>query len=63
MHVLLHSVPPTLQQATTDPHLYWRLMDPHRQVWYVHKSQNVELHTKVFLTLLSPCSRNWKDVE
>ena len=33
MHVLLHSVPPTLQQATTDPHLYWRLLDTHRQVW------------------------------
>ena len=25
MHALLHSVPPTLQQATTDPHLCWRL--------------------------------------
>ena len=33
MHVLLHSVPPTLQQATTDPHLHWRLLDTHRQVW------------------------------
>ena len=41
MHVLLHSVPPTLQQATTDPRLCWRLVDPRRQVWYVHKSQNV----------------------
>ena len=33
MHVLLHSVPPTLQQATTDPRLHWRLLDTHRQVW------------------------------
>ena len=24
MHVLLHSVPLTFQQATTDPHLHWR---------------------------------------
>ena len=33
MHVLLHAVPPTLQQATTDPRLLWRLLDIHRQVW------------------------------
>ena len=33
MHGLLLSVPPTLQQATTDPHLHWRLMDAPRQVW------------------------------
>ena len=33
MHALLHSVPPTLQQATTDPHLHQRLLDTHRQVW------------------------------
>ena len=33
MSVLLHSVPPTLQQATTDPRLHWRLPDTHRQVW------------------------------
>ena len=26
MHALLHSVPPTLQQATTFPHLCWRLL-------------------------------------
>ena len=30
---LLHSVPPTLQQATADPHLCWRLLDIHGQVW------------------------------
>ena len=29
MHVLLHSVPPTLQQATTNPHLCQRLLDTH----------------------------------
>ena len=28
-----HSVPPTLQQATADPHLHRRLLDTHRQVW------------------------------
>ena len=50
MHALLHSVPSTLQQASTNPHLCWRLLDPHGQVWYVHKLQYVELHTKVFLT-------------
>ena len=33
MHVLLHSVSPTLQQATTNPRLHWRLLDTHRQVW------------------------------
>ena len=26
-------MPPTLQQATTDPRLCWRLLDTHRQVW------------------------------
>ena len=31
MHVLLHSVPPTLQQATTNPRLCWRLLDTARQ--------------------------------
>ena len=31
--LLLHSVPPTLQQATTNPPLHWRLLDTHRQVW------------------------------
>ena len=29
----LHSVFPTLQQATADPHLHWRLLDTHGQVW------------------------------
>ena len=33
MHVLLYSLPPILQQATTDPCLCWRLLDTHRQVW------------------------------
>ena len=33
MHALLHSVPPILQQATTDPCLCQRLLDTHRQVW------------------------------
>ena len=33
MHALLHSVPPTLQQATTDPHLCWRLLNTAGQVW------------------------------
>ena len=33
MHVLLQSTPPTLQQATADPHLSWRLLDTHGQVW------------------------------
>ena len=33
MYVLLHSVPPTLQQATTDPHFHQRLLDTPGQVW------------------------------
>ena len=33
MHALLHSVPLTLQQANADPHLHWRLLDTHSQVW------------------------------
>ena len=32
MHVLLRSVPPTLQQATTDAHLRWKLPATRRQV-------------------------------
>ena len=33
MCILLHSVPPTLQQATDDPRLHWRLLDILGQVW------------------------------
>ena len=33
MHALPHSVPLTLQQATADPCLCWRLLDTHSQVW------------------------------
>ena len=33
MKALLHSVPLTLQQATTDSRLCWRLLDTPRQVW------------------------------
>ena len=33
MQALPHSTPLTLQQATISPHLHWRLMDTHRQVW------------------------------
>jgi len=33
MQAPLHSVPPTLQQATADPHLCQRLLDTHEQVW------------------------------
>ena len=33
MQALLRSVPPTRQQATTDPRLCWRLLDTPRQVW------------------------------
>ena len=32
MHVLLQSMPPTLQHATTDPHFSWKLPDTLRQV-------------------------------
>ena len=33
MHALPHSVPPILQQATTDTYPCQRLLDTHRQVW------------------------------
>ena len=33
MNVLLHSLPPTLQQATSNPHLCWRLLDTPGKVW------------------------------
>ena len=33
MHTLLHSVPPTLQQATANLRLCWRLLYIHVQVW------------------------------
>ena len=33
MHILLHSLPPTLQQAPTNPRLRWRLLDATGQVW------------------------------
>ena len=33
MHALLHSVSPTLQQATADPCLHQGLLDTHGQVW------------------------------
>ena len=33
MHALLHSVPPNLQQVTSDPCLCRRLLDTHGQVW------------------------------
>ena len=33
MHALLHSVPPTPQQATIHPRLCQRLLDTHGQVW------------------------------
>ena len=35
MHALPHSVPPTLQHATTDPRLHWRLLGTHGQVWVI----------------------------
>ena len=33
MHTLLHSLSLTLQQATTDLCLHWRLLDTHGQIW------------------------------
>ena len=57
MHVLLHSVPPTLQQATTNPRLCWRLLDTHKQVWvslfWVHFS--FLLGSDVHKVLFVPC--------
>ncbi|XP_055443428.1 uncharacterized protein LOC129657198 [Bubalus kerabau] len=36
MHVQLHSLPPTIQQTTTDPRLHWRLLDTHKQLLQRH---------------------------
>ena len=33
LHALLDSVPRSLQQATANPCLHWRLLDTHGQVW------------------------------
>ena len=33
MQALLNSIPPTLQQATINPCLHWRLLDINGQVW------------------------------
>ena len=33
MHTLLQSVPPTLKHATANPHLHWRFLETHGQVW------------------------------
>ena len=33
---LLQSVPPTLQQATTDPCPRWKLLEAHGQVWVIY---------------------------
>ena len=33
MQTLMYSVPSMQQQATSNPHLCQRLLDPHRQVW------------------------------
>ena len=33
MQAMLHSVAPTLQQATTKAHFFQGLLDTHRQVW------------------------------
>ena len=33
--VLLNSLPATLQQAITDPHLHWRLLDTPKLVWII----------------------------
>ena len=35
VHALHHSVVWTLHQATADPGLRWRLLDPHGQVWVI----------------------------
>ena len=72
MHTLLYSVPPTLQQATTDPCLCWRLLDTHRQVLVsldsILKSRDITLPTKVRLVGFSSshvwmCELDYKEAE
>ena len=48
MHALLHSVPPTLQQAAANSHLPRRLLDTHGQV-------GVSLLWGLYSFLLGPC--------
>ena len=48
MQALVHSVCPTLQQATVHPCLYCRLLDTHGQVW-------ISLLWGHCFFLLSPC--------
>ena len=50
----LHSVPLTLQQATADLHLHWRLLDTNEQAWSVSLGATVPfswvlLHTRLFV--------------
>ena len=63
MQALPHSVPPTLQQATANPHLHWRLLDTHGQVWASllcgHCSSLLGLvHTRLCLCPRSVCFPN-----
>ena len=53
-HAALHSVPPALQQATSNPHLCWRLLDSHGEVWSVSCGVTAPLfwvlvHTRFYL--------------
>ena len=59
-HALPHSVPPTLQQGTADPHFRLRLPDTHGQVWVSllcgHRSFLLGLvHTRFCLCSHSVC--------
>ena len=46
---LLHSVSPTLQQATASPHLHWRLLDTHGRVWVNFLLSAHKLHTNYWV--------------
>ena len=65
-------MPPTLQPATTDPCLCWRLLDTHRQVLVsldsILKSRDITLPTKVRLVGFSSshvwmCELDYKEAE
>ena len=58
MHVLLHSVPPILQQATRDPRLYWRL-PPGRGWWWEKQSLALVGRPVLSKSLIQLSAQGW----
>ena len=58
MHVLLHSVPPILQQATGDPGLHWRL-PPGRGWWWEKQSLALVGRPLLSKSLIQLSAQGW----